>query len=279
MLIENVDVLPSYPRLLQKIVNTLHDLPEEKWENRTVLPNWHIKDITAHIASGALRKLTSIYSGIETNNSRQIEFRMLVQQINERNENWVSLLRSLHSKLLVSIIDNYYCLLIQEFIKMDPKANAKHAVAWAGDTKSENWFDIAREYTELWHHSMQIADSLDEISFLDDIYFTPFIETCFLALPFHYRNVKEENFKLLIEIDGMDPGKYSFIKQNSKYTIEKMVDPEDTLPHDSNVQVTKNIIWKILTGAATTEEKEYGLRIDGNMALGTHLKELVCIMI
>jgi len=74
MLIENVDVLPTYPRLLQKIVNTLHDLPEEKWEYRTVLPNWHIKDITAHIASGALRKLTSIYSKIETNDSRQIEF-------------------------------------------------------------------------------------------------------------------------------------------------------------------------------------------------------------
>ncbi len=200
------DVLPVYPHLLEKIADNLRNLSAEEWENSTVLPNWRIKDIAAHIASGALRKLTAIYDDNLPGDLVQIGFRTLVREINANNEEWVSLLRSLHPVLIIEVIKDYYGLLIEEFQKMNPLEKAIHAVAWAGENVSENWFDIAREYTELWHHGMQIADSLGETALLDDCYFIPFIETCFQALPFHFRNIKEKKFKLYIEIEEMVPG-------------------------------------------------------------------------
>jgi hypothetical protein len=33
-------------------------------------------------------------------------------------------------------------------------------VAWAGEAESTNLFDTAREYTERWHHDMQIRSPL-----------------------------------------------------------------------------------------------------------------------
>jgi hypothetical protein len=40
--------------------------------------------------------------------------------------------------------------------ELDPFAEAIFSVGWAGEEKSLNWFHIAREYTEKWHHQQQI---------------------------------------------------------------------------------------------------------------------------
>ena len=42
----------------------------------------------------------------------------------------------------------------------DPDAPAVFSVAWAGEDKSAHWFDVAREYTEKWHHQQQIRDAV-----------------------------------------------------------------------------------------------------------------------
>jgi hypothetical protein len=42
--------------------------------------------------------------------------------------------------------------------RLDPDA-AGLAAAWAGETDSRNWFDVAREYTEKWHHQQQLRDA------------------------------------------------------------------------------------------------------------------------
>ncbi len=43
---------------------------------------------------------------------------------------------------------------------LDPDAPALFAVAWAGESQSDNRFDTAREYTERWHHQMQIREGV-----------------------------------------------------------------------------------------------------------------------
>jgi hypothetical protein len=43
---------------------------------------------------------------------------------------------------------------------LPPHAEAPFGVAWAGETRSANWLDTGREYTERWHHQMQIRDAV-----------------------------------------------------------------------------------------------------------------------
>jgi hypothetical protein len=50
-----------------------------------------------------------------------------------------------------------------DFLKtLNPNDKAIFSVAWAGESESENWFDVAREYTEKWHHQMQIRLALNK---------------------------------------------------------------------------------------------------------------------
>ena len=273
------DVLTVYPSLLQALIDTLQALPEEQWDHKTLLPNWRIRDIAAHIASGALRKLSALSTYKPLQERTLVDYNVLLATISENNEKWVELLRNLHPALLISLINKYYGMLLEEFRNMTPNAKAVHAVAWAGENESENWFDISREYTELWHHQMQIEDSLGEIALLDDRYFTPFVETCFQALPYHYGNLEVDDFDFAIEIVGMSPGKYRFMKNSGKYRLAKADESEDASSADSSMRITKDVLWKLLTGAPTTGRKIDRPLITGDSGIVSHFEKMRCIMI
>src|SRR5262249_33980965 len=55
-------------------------------------------------------------------------------------------------------------------------------VAWAGEEESRNWMDIGREYTEWWHHQMQIRDAVGAPLLLDAKWFEPLIEISVRAI-------------------------------------------------------------------------------------------------
>jgi hypothetical protein len=54
-----------------------------------------------------------------------------------------------------------------------PHDESRVPVAWAGEARSENWMDIGREYTERWHHQMQIRDAVGAAPLLDRRWFEP----------------------------------------------------------------------------------------------------------
>ena len=67
-------------------------------------------------------------------------------------------------------------------------------VSWAGETVSNNRLDTAREYTELWHHQMQIRCALDAPGLavgapdvlLAPAYLMPLLDTAVRVLPHAY---------------------------------------------------------------------------------------------
>ena len=78
----------------------------------------------------------------------------------------------------------------QYLASLEPLAPATFAVGWAGETTSPNWFHIARDYTEKWHHQQQIRQAVgQEAALLVPALYQPFLDTCVRALPHHYRAV------------------------------------------------------------------------------------------
>ena len=53
---------------------------------------------------------------------------------------------------------------------LDPHAPALYPVSWAGEQASENWMDTGREYTEHWHHQMQIRDAVGRPRLLEPLW-------------------------------------------------------------------------------------------------------------
>ena len=66
---------------------------------------------------------------------------------------------------------------------LDPWAPAAFAVGWAGESESQNWFHIARDYTEKWHHQQQICEAVgDTAELLTPQLFRLFLETVLRGL-------------------------------------------------------------------------------------------------
>jgi hypothetical protein len=73
---------------------------------------------------------------------------------------------------------------------LDPWAPASFAVVWAGETEALNWFHLAREYTEKWHHQQQIREAVGQTEpLMTRELFQPLIETLMRGLPHAYRTV------------------------------------------------------------------------------------------
>ena len=73
--------------------------------------------------------------------------------------------------------------------ELPPHDPALFAVDWAGERRSENWFDIGRDYTERWHHQMQIRDGVGASGLLDARWVLPLLDLSVRCLPRSYADV------------------------------------------------------------------------------------------
>ncbi len=69
---------------------------------------------------------------------------------------------------------------------MPPDAPALHPVSWAGESDSRHWMDVGREYTERWHHQMQIRDAVGAPGLLASRWMAPLLDLSVRALPLAY---------------------------------------------------------------------------------------------
>jgi hypothetical protein len=73
--------------------------------------------------------------------------------------------------------------------ELPPHDPAPFAVAWAGESRSENWFDVGRDYTERWHHQMQIRDAVGAPGLMDTRWLMPLLDLSVRCLPRAYAGV------------------------------------------------------------------------------------------
>ncbi len=120
--------------------------------------------------------------------------------VNDMNAEGVSYARRLSPAMLVDLHQRYGAQLAEFFTSLDPFADAKWGVSWAGEERSPMWFDIARELTEKWHHQQQIRDAAGRPP-LYEPYLAPVIETFMRAMPFTYRDVNVSG-PIVVRIDN-----------------------------------------------------------------------------
>src|SRR5688500_11268002 len=129
--------------------------------------------------------------------------RELTTFINTLNAEGVSYAARLSPRLIVDLLE-YIGTQFADFIEgLPPHDKALFAVSWAGEAESRNWMDIGREYTEHWHHQMQIRDATSRpLVLLEPQWMTPLLDISVRALPYSYRDVaapRGATLKLIID--------------------------------------------------------------------------------
>src|SRR5207249_751858 len=128
---------------------------------------------------------------------------------------------------------------------LDPAAPAIFAVAWAGEQESQNWFDVAREYTEQWHHQRQIVEAVGRGHEIESRHlYWPVLDTFIRAMPHTLRDTPAAEGRCLrVYITGDAGGTWDVIRQGDGWGITRGPTP---LVH-ATIQLPQDIAWLVFT--------------------------------
>lgn len=269
-----VDLLPKLDKLL---IELLEGLSINDWSLQTIAPEWQVKDVAVHLLDGNLRTLSMLRDHYYGEKPAQIDsYQDLVAFLNQLNADWVKATKRLSPQVIIEWLKKSgeeYC----DFLKtLSPNENATFSVAWAGENESKNWFHIAREYTEKWHHQQQIRLAVQsEKELLKEEWYLPYLDTSVRALPYHYRTVKSAANDLIKFIFRGERDKVWFLKyQDNKW---ELLTETDENPH-CEVIIKDAYAWRIFTKGMDKKEAIAESEIIGNRAIGLRIFEMTAVM-
>ncbi|WP_158262716.1 maleylpyruvate isomerase N-terminal domain-containing protein [Photobacterium sanctipauli] len=251
---EVINVLDIFPELNQGLIELLEGFSQDEWEKETCLKGRSVKDLVSHLIDTSLRRLAMdrdhYFSEAPEIHSRED----LVEFIQSQNRDWILATRRLSPNMLLSLLKSSGDELVDFLGTLELHEKALFPVDWAGESQSENWFDIAREYTEKWHHQMQIRDAVGrEGPLYETRFFQPIIDSFIKALPVAFNQSNRAEFTVAIEITGTCGGTY-FLEKKAHSTGFV----EGKLEQTSNrVKIDQKEFCKLVTNSKLKEAIEF----------------------
>ena len=139
---------------------------------------------------------------------------------------------------------------------LDPFEKSPFSVGWAGEEESLNWFHIAREYTEKWHHQQQIRFAVgQEAELYQQEWYFPYLDTSMRALPYHYRDVKTQESAGIQFVVG-EIESWCLYYSNASW---QLVMELPNLPL-SLVKIPHEVAWRVFTKGISREEAMQNVR-------------------
>lgn len=271
-----VYVIDLFPIIDQQLISLLRALSAKDWQRPTISPSWNIYDISLHLLDGNLR-------GISTGRDKHFgiladdidTYGGLVAFLNQLNHDWVQAGQRISPPLLIDLLEMSNQWYHEHLRSLNMAEEAIFSVAWAGEHTSANWFHVAREYTEKYHHQLQIRQALGkEESLLAPKLYTPFMDTLIRALPHHFAKVKADTgTTILIEVSGAI-GQWFLIKYPDHWALYQSCDIHPA----STVKIDKKIAWRLFTKGIHKKEALKYIDIEGQTKLGEKILEVVAIM-
>jgi uncharacterized protein (TIGR03083 family) len=166
------------------LVELLEGLAPADWQRPTVAGAWRVRDVAAHLLEVDLRRLSVGRDGHVLDPGRPIRgYADLVGFLNDLNAEWIGAARRFSPGVLLDLIKASGPAMARMVADLPPHGKAPFAVDWAGESASENWFDIARDYTERWHHQMQIRAAVGAPGLLGAEWLVPVLDVSVRAFP------------------------------------------------------------------------------------------------
>jgi uncharacterized protein (TIGR03083 family) len=184
--------------------------------------------------------------------------------VNRWNAEGVQVYRRLSPRLLREMMALAVEELADYFASLDPMAPAAFAVSWAGERESANWFDIARELTERWHHQQQIREAVGRPGILTPEFHRPVIDCFARGIPFALRGVEAEpGARIRFEVSGESGGAWNYVLE---VTASKLED-EAAETWDARVVMGEDFAWKVFTKGIGKQEAMKRSLLEGNATL------------
>ena len=270
---------PLLRKVDEALIDLLRSLTPIEWDLQTVAPAWKVRDVAAHLLDTALRKLSLVRDGVRDGNFVEaVEIRSpadLVALVNRLNREGVAVYRRLSPPILIELMTTA-CNQVADFHEsLDPFAPAAFAVSWAGEDRSLNWFDTARELTERWHHQQQIRLAVNRPGLMTPELYHPVLDCFQRGLPHAFRDVPAPSgTTILVEISGDCGGRWSLAKGPLTWALVRKPQHEFA----SRVTIPQALAWRLFTKGIDPGSVQTQITIEGDPFLGEKVLHLTAIV-
>ncbi|SFQ68880.1 maleylpyruvate isomerase N-terminal domain-containing protein [Hymenobacter arizonensis] len=272
-----IEVLPLFPVLDQRLAELLRSLSPTDWQRPTLARQWTVKDVAAHLLDGNLRTLSMLRDGhFGEAPDDPDSYQGILTFLNRLNAEWVRAARRLSPAVLMELLAQSGAEYTAYLNSLDPFAPATFAVAWAGEAESRNWFHIAREYTEKWHHQQQIHAAVGGPGLLTPELFGPFAETCLRGLPHAYRHVAAPVGTVVhVCITTNLGGTWQLRKVPAGWELQA---PDAVAVPATVVSLSPDVAWRLFTKGMSPAEARPHVQLVGSQPLGEAALGLLAVM-
>ncbi len=271
-----IEVLPLFPVLDRLLLDLLRSLTPADWQRPTRAGHWVVKDVAAHLLAGNLQTLSMLRDGYYSEPAGDLSsYPQLVAYLNRLNAEWVTAARRLSPVVLTDWLAASGAEYTQFLTMLDPWAPAGFAVGWAGETESLNWFHIARDYTEKWHHQQQIREAVGQPApLLEPALFQPFLDTVARGLPHAYRAVAAPMGTVVqLRVATASGGTWQLERGLATWYLRLA-----TAAPAAELVLEPTTAWQLFTKALSPAEALRQAVIIGEEALALPLLHLVAVM-
>jgi hypothetical protein len=187
-----------------------------------------------------------------------------VDFINGLNRDFVEATRRFSPHVLTDLFEQASQELADFFEELPLDAPALFPVSWAGESASEGWFDVGREFTELWHHQAQIRLAVGAPPIAPPRYLRAVLEIALRGLPHAYRGVPAPaGTTLVVAVHGPAGGIWTLLRDNGEWVLK------DGCPDRSSasVRISDENLWRLLFNALNQAQAESAIEVEGDRSL------------
>ena len=273
-----IDTRGLFRPVSSSLVTLLRELTPTQWERPTIAGHWVVRDIVAHLLDTTLRRLSFHRDRMTlTPPAREVASeRDVVDVINDLNAQWVTSAKRLSPRVLTDLYEHAAGEAADWFESLPLDAPALFPVSWAGEHVSAGWFDIGREFTELWHHQQQIRMAVGAGDLDDPRYLRAVIDVAMRGLPHAFQTVAALPGQTVeIDVTGPSGGAWTLKREGDRWTLWCGKPASAT----ACIRLDGETAWKLLFNALSHSEAERAVQIEGNVELGRHILQARSVIV
>jgi uncharacterized protein (TIGR03083 family) len=272
---EPILITDLFPLTLEALTHLLAALSPEDWTRPTVCAGWNVKDVALHLLAGDISNLSRKRDGHSLEPEKPIRNDQdLLEFINFLNESWMTAAQRISTPLLVDLLGFVGGQANAFFASLDP-FELGVPVSWAGPDPAPHWLDLAREYTERWHHQQHIRDAVSKPGLKEPRFFAPILDAFVQAMPYTFREMSAPlGTRVTLEITGDSGGIWTIQREAESWELFVGTEP----PVAAYVSIDQEDAWRLFTKGSDPSEVRTRSSLKGAEDLGGRIFQMVSII-
>ena len=268
---------PLFAPLHDRLIELLERLEPADWERPTMASAWRVRDVAAHLLEVDLRRLSVGRDHHRIEPGRPIGgYGDLVEFLNQLNAEWVAAARRFSPRVLVDLLRWSGPEMARMVAELPQHDAATFAVDWAGERRSENWFDIGRDYTERWHHQMQIRVAVGAPGLLETRWLQPLLDLSVRSLPRAYAAVDAApDSSVVLRVVAETAYAWTLRMEQGGWRLCRGAIAAPT----TSVRLDPDSAWRMFYNALSPADVRRGATVEGEAALAEPLFTARAVMV